>query len=273
MQLVKLGCYDALNFDNMRFTTTITFFTILTTLTFGQDIEVTVRVLDKVTNKPIKNANVVVLGTTRGTATNVLGFFKLNLAPQERKLVVSHVTYKTEQITVPEGTTSFTVPMEKKLYMLGGYDLHLYPTDFKAENLKPKNINQNPRPDSIIIVESFADFPYEGGFKTFAILFGNEFQFPEKELLEKTEGSLFFGFTIDKNGDYKNIGCLTDTTSNFCPEFERIISKMPKWTPAQQRGEPMEQNFGMIVSYGLNDHWKKKIKELKRQGKCNTPRN
>ena len=60
----------------------------LTALAFGQDIEITVRVVDKVTNKPIRNVNVVVFGTTRGTVTNALGFFKLTLGPQERKLII-----------------------------------------------------------------------------------------------------------------------------------------------------------------------------------------
>jgi hypothetical protein len=40
---------------------------------------------------------------------------------------------------------------------------------------------------------------------------------------------------------------------------------MPKWTPGQQRGEFMDQTFAMTIYYGLNDHWKKKIKELKKQ--------
>jgi hypothetical protein len=250
----------------MRFTITIILLTMLTTWTLGQDTEITVRVIDKETNKPIKNANVVVFGTTRGTITNALGFFKLTLAPQERELVISHVSYKTAPITVPEGTSSFKVPLERMVYMLSGFDLRAYPDNFNADKLIPKeSLINTPRPDSMIVVESLADFPYEGGALTFARLFGNKFRFPEKELHAKAEGRLLFGFTIDKNGDYQNVGCLTDKTSNFCAEFKRIISEMPKWTPGQQRGEFMDQTFAMTIYYGLNDHWKKKIKELKKQ--------
>lgn len=250
----------------MRLTSIIAIVTFVTTSGYGQHTEVTVRVVDKATNKPIKNANVVVLGTTRGTVTNVLGFFKLALGPQDRKLAISHVTYKTEPITVPEGITSFTGPLEKAVYRLPDCDLRSYPTNFHTGDLKQKTFSQSPRLDSMIVVESNAEFPYEGGVKTFSTLFGNEFQFPEKELLEKAEGRLLFGFTIDKKGDYKDFGCVTDTTNNFCPEFKRIISKMPKWIPGQQRGEPMEQTFVMIVHYGLNDYWKKKIKDIRKQG-------
>ncbi|MBI3220767.1 MAG: carboxypeptidase-like regulatory domain-containing protein [Bacteroidetes bacterium] len=251
----------------MRFTTTIILLTLLTTWTFGQEIEVTVRVIDKVTSKPIKNANVIVLGTTRGTTTNALGFFKLKLGPSERKFVVSHVTYRTEPITVPDGVTSFTVPMEKMSYRLATIDLHEYPTKFKSTDLKPKPVMEVSRLDSFKVVESLADFPYEGELDTFYALFGNEFQFPEKELLNKTEGVKFFIFTISKNGDYENAKCLLDTADAFCPEFKRIISKMPKWIPAEQRGEPMEQSFFVRISYGMNDYWKKKIKEIEKQRK------
>ena len=33
-----------------------------------------------------------------------------------------------------------------------------------------------------------------------------------------------------------------------------IISKMPKWLPGQQRGEPMEQTFVVMIFSGMNDH-------------------
>ena len=173
------------------------------------------------------------------------------------------MTYKTEPITVPEGTPSFIVKLEKMVYRLRGFDLHPYPTDFNLNDLKPKKVTKDLGPDSLVVVESLADLPYEGGVETFAMLFGNEFQFPEKELLEKTEGSILFGFTIDKNGDYKDVGCVIDTISNSCPELRGSFQKCQNGCPDNKRGEPMEQTFAVMIYYGMNDHWKKKIKEIK----------
>jgi len=239
---------------------------LLTTFSYGQDIEITVRVIDQVTKKPIKNANVVVFGTTRGTMTNALGFFRLSLTPKERKLVISHVSYRTEPIDVPADISSFTVPLSKMVYKLSDVDLKQYPNNVKLEKSKVREFDlKKSKPDSMIVVESLADFPYEGGVKIFSEFFGNTFQFPQKELMEKQEGRLLLEFTIDKSGDYKSIRCLLlDSLNGICKECKRVLSVIPKWIPGQQRGENMEQTFVVPIHFGLNDYWKRELKRLRK---------
>ena len=235
-------------------------------IAYGQEREITVRVIDEKTKKPVNKANIRVSDTTRGTTTNILGYFRLGLSPTEKELVISHVTYTTATIPVPEKLNTFTVELKTDVQLLPEIDLRDYPNDFVIEHSVKKNLRDfQPRPDSLIVIEANAGFPYEGGIQTFAHWFGNKFKFPERELMEREQGKILIVFTIDRNGDYQHIACPVDRASKLCEEFRRILTEMPKWTPGEQRGEPVEQSFAMFVNYGINEYWAKKIKEIRRQ--------
>ena len=175
--------------------------------------------------------------------------------------MISHVTYTTATIVVPDSVNTFTVELQRNVQLLPEIDLREYPNGFVMENAKEKDLKKFPvKADSLIVVEFNAGFPYEGGINTFYDFFGNTFKFPEKELLEKEEGKVLIGFTIDKNGDYQNVHCPIGQGSKLCEEFKRILTELPKWTPGEQRGDPVEQSFAMFVRYGMNAYWERKIR-------------
>ena len=238
-----------------------TVFLIIYNLSFGQT-EITVKVIDQETKKPIKNANVVVLGTTKGTFTNALGFFKLELTSTQKKIVISHVSYVTEPIDVSENINSLTVPLRKAMFLFP-IDLKEYPSKFDTTKIKKsekKDMKQGG--ESWVVVEALADYP--GGLQGFKDYFGNNFNYPESELMKNDYGLIRLEFTIDKSGDYKSIRCLPDSVGEICNEFKRILTVIPKWTPAEQRGEKIDQEMAFPIWYGPNDYWKKRIKEIKR---------
>jgi hypothetical protein len=248
-----------------NFLTFLFAFFLLTSIAYCQEREVTVRVIDEATKKPIKNANIIVSGSTRGTKTNILGYFRIKLSHSEKNLDISHVTYTTATILVPEEVATFTVPLHRNTFLLPDIDLRTYPNGFIVADVKAKPLGvDEPGPDSLIVVESTADFPYEGGVETFGQLFGNKFQFPERELLKKTNGKILLTFKIDNNGDYQDVACNSDGENSLCDEFKRILRELPKWTPGEQRGEPVDQSFAMFIHYGVNNYWDKKIKQIKK---------
>jgi hypothetical protein len=239
-----------------------TLFLTICNLSYGQ-VEITVKVVDQETKKQIKNANVVILGTTNGTFTNALGFFKLELAPTQKKIVISHVSYVTETIEVPLNINSFTVPLRKTIFLFP-IDLKEYPSKFdttKIQKKEKKNVKQGE--ELWAVVEALADYP--GGLQGFKDYFGNNFNYPESELMKNDYGLIRLEFTIDKSGDYKSVRCLPDSVGNICNEFKRVLTVIPKWTPAEQRGEKVDQEMAFPIWYGPNDYWKKKIKEIKKR--------
>ena len=238
-------------------------------LAIGQ-VEITVKVIDQQTKKPIKNANVVIFGTTKGAVTNALGFFKLNLESTQKKIVISHVSYVTEPIEVPQNVNSFTVPLRKANFQFS-IDLKEYPTKFDPTKIKEKEkekVDQekekvNQEKETYVVVEALAD--YQGGLQRFKDFFGNNFNFPESELLNNSSGVMTLHFIIDKSSEYKSIRCFPDSVGALCNEFKRILTVIPKWIPAEQRGEKMDQEMKLTIFYGSNDYWKKKVKEIKKR--------
>ncbi|MBL7859251.1 MAG: hypothetical protein JNM57_16280 [Cyclobacteriaceae bacterium] len=199
----------------------------------------------------------------KGTFTNALGFFKLDLTPTQKKIVISHVSYITEPIEVPQNTKSFTVPLRKAFFQFP-FDLREYPTKFDTTKItKTKKKDFNHGQDSLIVVEALANYP--GGLQGFMDYFGNNFNYPESELIKNDNGLIRLEFTIDKSGDYKSIRCLPDSVGEICEEFKRILTVIPKWTPAEQRGEKVDQE--MVFQYGmvLTTIGRKRLRKLKRE--------
>ena len=232
----------------------------LTNLVNGQNADITVRVVDAMTMKPIKNANVVVSGTTKGTPTNVLGFCRVRVLTNEKQLVISHVSYETGIIEIPVNVSSFIVSLERGSFKLQDIDLTQYPNKFNPNDFKrmpERNLNLQ---DSMVVVEVYADFPYEGGLQfAFKEFFGNAFQFPIEELKANKSGTIDLEFTIDKTGDYSDVKCLTDSLSGACQELKRVLTVIPKWVPAKQYGEPVPQTFRLLVTYGPTKYWRRKL--------------
>lgn len=71
-------------------------------------------VVDKTTQQALIGATVVVEGTTKGTTTDATGSFELNLAPGDYRIVVSYISYLTQQlgIRVSEGMAETLVALE-----------------------------------------------------------------------------------------------------------------------------------------------------------------
>lgn len=230
----------------------------LTIFVKGQNTSITLKVVDATTKRPIKNANVFVPGTRKGTFTNVLGFCKLEVSADEKYLIISHVSYQTGTIKIPSNAMSFSVPLQKAARKLPDIDLTRYPNKFNPNDFTRLPERSDHLSDSAIVVESFADFPYEGGIQfTFSDFFGNAFRFPMEELKAGKVGMIDLEFTIDRTGGYTDAKCLSDSLSQMCQELKRVLTVIPKWTPARQHGEPVPQTFLLHVIYGSNKYWRK----------------
>lgn len=71
-------------------------------------------VVDKTTQQALIGATVVVEGTTKGTTTDATGSFELNLAPGDYRIVISYISYFTQQldVRVAEGMEPVHVALE-----------------------------------------------------------------------------------------------------------------------------------------------------------------
>lgn len=221
---------------------------------YSQGTEYTIRVIDAATNKPVKNANVVVTGTNRGTVTNFLGFCRIALAANESKVTISHVSYQTGLVDVLPGATSFNVALQRSKHRISSLQLSEYPNKLNVDfrNMVEKTIEAGNKPtiDSIRVVESYAYFPYmEGSEYAFKNFFGNAFKLPERGGKAVKPGKITLEFTIDPDGGYASAGCPGDSLNEICDALKRTLTSLPKWMPARQYNEPVQQTFLMDVYY------------------------
>lgn len=60
-------------------------------------------------------------------------------------------------------------------------------------------------------------------------------------------GTMIFSFTVDENGDVKNIKVVQMLDIESATEIIRVMKKCPKWEPAKRKGKP----FSIEVKYPM----------------------
>ena len=63
------------------------------------------------------------------------------------------------------------------------------------------------------------------------------------------KGQLVFEFTVNENGDIKNIKILRDVGTNSALELIRVLKKAPKWQPASRGGKAVSINLKMPLTF------------------------
>ena len=63
------------------------------------------------------------------------------------------------------------------------------------------------------------------------------------------KGQIIFEFTVNENGEVKNIRVTRDLGANSAVELIRVIRKAPKWQPATRGGKPLSINLKMPLTF------------------------
>jgi hypothetical protein len=63
------------------------------------------------------------------------------------------------------------------------------------------------------------------------------------------KGQIIFEFTVNENGEVKNIRVTRDLGTNSAVELIRVIRKAPKWQPATRAGKPLSINLKMPLTF------------------------
>lgn len=217
---------------------------------FSQERKITVRILDSLSQKPVKDANVIILGTTLGTFTNFLGYFELTIDPAKHKiLVVSCIGYRNSEIVIPD-TDRFKVLLTKERTMLKSLNLNYYPKS--AE--KKTQTRKRPEKEGFIVLESEAYFP--DGMDQFYDYMGNHLK---KSGVQLPPGGINVHFTINDEGKAKDI-LVSDSTSDVKKYVINALNEVTPWVPANQRQKNVDQFFLLpivdLLPPNLNDFYK-----------------
>lgn len=209
---------------------------------YGQQL-ITGHVIDAKSEAPVKNVNIIVPGTTKGTITNQLGFFQLEVQPSETILAFSHIGFETSKIEILN-EDKFTVTLKRELTKLPLLDLSISTEPIKISPAEKTEVTLILSSD-LTIVESNAEF--NGGLKLFYNYVKETFHpgGPKPNKITAIQ------FSVNEKGKVVDVQAMDKTEINeeLENDLRLILEKSPSWNPATQRQTPIEQSFLLPIKF------------------------
>lgn len=102
------------------------------------------------------------------------------------------------------------------------------------------------------VVEVMPGFP--GGDEARVQFMAKNMRYPETAIENKTEGTVYVTFVIEKDGSVKDAKVIRGIGGDCDKEALRVVKSMPKWTPGQQDGKPVRVQFTMPLQFRLSNN-------------------
>lgn len=98
-------------------------------------------------------------------------------------------------------------------------------------------------------VEKKPVFP--GGEKALLQYVANHFKIPASDLAQGNGGTIYVGFTIDKQGFVVNVHILRPISDASSEEAIKVVSSMPRWEPGVQSTQKVMVDFILPIKMKL----------------------
>lgn len=92
-----------------------------------------------------------------------------------------------------------------------------------------------------------------GGNRAYAKYIEKELKYPEKAKKEGKCGMVSVSFVVDKDGEVKGARLLNKIGSGCDEEALRVVSDMPKWSPATYEGTPVSSTYTLGINFNLSE--------------------
>ncbi|MBQ9288452.1 MAG: energy transducer TonB [Bacteroidaceae bacterium] len=103
--------------------------------------------------------------------------------------------------------------------------------------------------EAFTVVEEMPEFP--GGAGEMLNYVSKTLKYPEDAFKNKVQGRVIVSFVISKDGTIKDPKVVHSVHPSLDKEAIRVVQEMPKWKPGKQRGEVVNVNFTMPISFRL----------------------
>lgn len=107
--------------------------------------------------------------------------------------------------------------------------------------------------DSNYVYEFVDKMPeFTGGMDSLFAFLQREIRYPELERNAGVEGKVFVQFVVLQNGELERFEVVRSPSKSFEKEVLRVMNLMPKWTPGEHQGVPVNVRFILPVSFKLD---------------------
>jgi len=115
------------------------------------------------------------------------------------------------------------------------------------------DIKPDPVPEPAAPIVDFPDkeASFPGGAAAMQKFIAENIKYPEIAMDLGDQGRVFIEFVINKDGTIKQVKILRGVSKELDAEARRVVRSMPKWTPAEQKGEPVRARARIPINFIL----------------------
>jgi protein TonB len=133
---------------------------------------------------------------------------------------------------------------------VGKEDINLQAVKHEVlEEPKPVEKPKDEGPVSIAMVEQKPAFP--GGEAAMYKWLSDNMNYPAAAAEEGVSGKVTVQFIVEKDGSITNVHVVRGKHPALDAEAKRVVSKMPKWTPGRNNGQPVRVTYNLPVNFQL----------------------
>lgn len=197
----------------------------------------------------IPGANVIVKNTTQGAATDRDGKFELKNIGKNATIVVSHIKFKSKEVAIKAGQSSYDIVIEPDDTILQGPTTTRNPATPKTPPAKTITKDKNPDMSGYKVAEQKPEFP--GGQEAMMEYLRAHMKYPDAALKANVEGVVIVRFMVNKEGALNSVVIVKGIGFGLDGESVRLVKDMPKWKPGIQNGEPIEMAQTIEIKFDL----------------------
>lgn len=213
-----------------------------------QKYEISGKVVLAESGEPIPGVSIVISNTNSGTVSDLQGKFKLQLPEEKVQVVFSFVGLATVKREVKNGD-NLVIKLKKTVANLNLDSPEVVHVEEVAKEESVAEVKSSP--EIFYVVEDMPHFP--GGKAKLREYISSNIRYPGNAKKNKISGTVPVNFTVDKNGNVKNVFVAKGKgiDPNLDKEAIRVISGMPKWEPGSQRGKKVDVDLSVPVKFAL----------------------
>jgi periplasmic protein TonB len=122
------------------------------------------------------------------------------------------------------------------------------------ESIK-KGVSYKDAKGKVIYIKADEMPTYTGGEAEMTKYLQDNVQYPQAAKDNGDEGTVYVDFVIDKTGKVTDVVATDSVNSDVNPllidESKRLVSSMPNWTPAKQKGKAVDVAYSIPITFQL----------------------
>ena len=193
------------------------------------NIVISGKITDKSSGKAIARSSILFKGTSVGTIADDNGHYQIKAKSPNDELLVSHIGYQTQIITVGS-KSEINIEMEPIPLTI------TFPQKNKTtDNAKIETYHKEaPQNTKIVAIEMLPTYP--GGNEALQSYLASNLQYPENDKSKGIQGRVWVSCTVGVNGEITNTKVLRGVSPDINKEAIRLAGSMTGWKPASQNG-------------------------------------